>query len=379
MAFLNAKDLRREYDLDPKSCIQRLSEAMDRREITLDVVSIRDLAEGFLGEDIVRAMENRKSGGMLFREANSAVDTTAFSNITGQLLVNRVKDEYKLWTDISDALCTTSQTKILNGEKIPGIGGIGDEAEVVDEARPYPEVGLSEEYVLIPPLEKRGFIVSVTREIIIADLTGQLLRQAGRGGEWLGINKMKRIIDVAVGATNTYNRNGTATNTYLTSGAYINSAGNTMVDWTDFENAMLLFDAITDPNTGEPIMWGGELTALVPTALAMTTARVVNATDIRFGDGASNTTATYGKNPLSGQQIAIVTNPYVKLRSGSASTWFFGNFKRAFGYAEAWGIETSQAPATGAANFERDIEQRYKVSEMGVAFVEEPRLVIKNT
>lgn len=379
MAMLNAKDLRHQFDLEPVTAMKQFEANLESGQLTLEHVSIKGLAKAFLGDDVIQAMEDRKSGGMLLREANSAVDTSLFSNITGQFLFNTVKKSYGLWADISNLLATTRPTKILNGERIPGIGGIGDEAEIVGEGQPYPEVGPNEEYVLIPPLVKRGFIVSVTREILIADLTGILIQACSDTAKWLGVNRMKRVIDVAVGVTNTYNRNGTATNTYLTSGAYINNQANTLVDWTDFENAMLLFDAITDPNTSEPIMWGGQMTALVPTALSLTTNRIVNATQIRFNDGASNTTATYGSNPINGQPINIVTSPYVKLRTGSASTWFFGNFKDAFGYSEAWGIETQQAPAQNLAQFERDIEQRYKVSEMGAAFVMEPRLVTKNT
>src|SRR5262249_21357057 len=127
---------------------------------------------------------------------------------------------------------------------------LGDNAEIVQEGQPYPNIGLNEEWIQTAPTKKRGFIVPVTREIIVADRTGILLREAGEGGRWLGLNKEKRVIDIVTGQTNNYQRNGTASNTYLTSGAYINSQTGNALDgqgneWRAVEKAELLFDAIT--------------------------------------------------------------------------------------------------------------------------------------
>lgn len=381
--MLNYRSLKEQYDADPAHCCRELGAAIEGRQLNGRDFSIRELAEAFLGESVVRAMEpRRKSGGMRLLEAASAVDTSAFSNVNGQIIYSMVKEQFNLADNVTEALCTTTQTTILDGEKIPGVGGIGDEAEVVDEAQPYPTVGVSEEYIQTPPLKKRGFIVPVTREIIVADKTGRIVKTCSDTAKWLALNKMKRVLDVVFGVVNNYKRNGTAYNTFLTSGAYINQHANPLVDWTDVENAELLFDAMTDPNTGEPIgagMLGMAMTMIVPTALRRTAARFVNATEIRFGDGASGTTATYGKNPLDGTNIGIVSSPYVKARTGSASTWFYGSPKDAFVYMEAWGVETQQAPSNAEADFERDIKLQYKVSEMGAAGVLEPRYVTKNT
>lgn len=382
--MLNYRALREQYDAAPAHCCRELGEAIEGRQLAAADFSIRELAEAFLGEDVVRAMEpRRKSGGMRLLEAASAVDTTAFSNITGQIIFSKVKEQFELATMISEQLCSTEQTTFLLGEKTPGVGGIGDEAEVVDEAQPYPTVGVSEEYVETPALKKRGFIVPVTREIIVADRTNVVLKQCGDTAKWLGLNKEKRVLDTCFGVTNSYKRNGTSTNTYLSSGAYINTVtGNALVDWTDLENAWLAFDALTDPNTGEPIgadLMGRPLTVVVPSALLWTAKRVFNASEIRFGDGATGTTATYGANPLSGAGFSIVSSPYVRARTGSPSTWFVGDFKNAFVYREAWGVETQQAPTNSTAEFERDIKMQFKVSEMGAPGVLEPRRVLKIT
>lgn len=385
---MNLREMRRQAEtLGRGRTVAFWGEAFESKEIKPDDVSVKDLFEAYVpdGTEILRLMSRNKSGGMTLKEASNAVDTSVFSAITGQLIFTKTRDEYAVAALLADQLVTTMQTTFLDGEKIPGIGGIGDEAELIEEGYPYPTVGIGPEYIEAPPTKKRGFIVPVTREIIIADRTGVLLRRAGDGGKWMGVNKEKRVLDVVVGVTNNYKRNGTSTNTYLAAGAYINSQANTLVDWTDIENAELLYDAMLDPNTGEPIgISPGGYTLIVPTALRMTALRIANTTEVRYGDGASNTSAYYMGNPLADRPsgsggVAVVSSPYVKARSGSASTWFYGQPKEAFTYSEVWGIETSQAPSNNEAEFTQDIQQRYKVSERGVAWANEPRRMTKNT
>ena len=388
--MLNYRDLHEQYQADPDHCLKQIGTLIEGRRINVNEFSIRELANATLGKSLVEAMEpGRKSGGIRLREAASAVDTSAFSNITGQIVYSTVKERFKTGTIYSDMLTTPKQTSFLKGEKIPGIGGIGDESELVLEGQPYPTAGVNEEYVQTPQLEKRGKIIPVTREIIVADRTGILLEVCGETAKYLAVNKQKRVMDAVFGVTNTYNRNGTSTNTYLASGAYINTvASNALVDWTDVENALLAFDALTDPNTGEPIgedILSGDLQVVVPTALGMTARRILSATEIRFGDGASSTTAAYSANPAEktvyGRSLTyqLISSPYVKSRTGSASTWFIGDFKRAFNYMYAWDIETAQAPTGSMEEFTRDIQMQFKVSEMGVTAVAEPRRVVKCT
>jgi hypothetical protein len=115
----------------------------------------------------------------------------------------------------------------------------------------------------------------------------------------------------------------------------------------------------------------------VPTALLFTARRIINAVEIRFGDGASSTTQTVAANPATG--FSILSSPYVKARTGSASTWFIGDPLRAFRYMENWPITAVEAPANSEVEFTHDIVQRFKVSERGAAAVIEPRYMVKCT
>ena len=185
--------------------------------------SIRQLAEGLIenGRQWVQSMDPRHGGGTAVMEASGAVDTTAFSNITGQLLISAVMDAYMSPAfSISQAFQTVSTT--LNGEKIPGIGKISDESETVDDGMPYPHVGFGEDYIETPTTDKHGLIVAVTKEAVFYDRTGLLLERARNVGEVLGINKEKRCVDVLIGATNNYKWKGTSYSTYQSGSAWIN-------------------------------------------------------------------------------------------------------------------------------------------------------------
>ena len=371
-------------DRNPDRYFEDFGARLNDGDIDVRRLSLRALFEEFVedGAALVRDFDPRysQSGGSA-RLVESAVDTSAFSNITGQIVYSQV---LQAWNDpafIGDSLVTTIPTQ-FSGEKIPGISGLGDEAEAIAEGDEYPLVGNSEEWVETPETTKRGFIVPVTKEAIFFDRTGLVLQRASETARWLRINKEKRILDVALGIVNVYKRNGmtTAIATYGDNSGSHNfdnlAATNALVDWTDIENALLLFDGMTDPETGEPIaVMPRQL--VVPSALLMTARRVVNATEIRFGDGASATTQTIAANPIGSMEI--LSNPWVRARTSSTSTWFIGDFPRAFAYMENWPITSVQAPVNSEMEFTRDIVARFKVSERGAAAVIEPRYVVRCT
>jgi len=385
--LINVRELKR--DCDQFGVVQvreNLQDALDCGALTEDNVSVADLFIGLHenGQELFNSISYRKSGGRSLMEAASGVDTTAFSGIIGQIIFNKIKDAYQdpefLWPDLVDKMSTV----FLDGERIPGIGRIGDKAEIVDEGQPYPTVGLNEEFIDTAPTRKRGMIVPVTREIIVADRTGILMKAAGEVGYWLGLNKEKRVLDVATGAVNNYKRNGTASNTYLTSGAYINAQTGNALDasgneWRALEKADLLFDAITDPNTGEPIIVVPNV-VLVPSALKKTALRIIGATNIVTVDNRANAASirTESGNPYGGRGIKVLSSPYVKNRTSSSTKYFYGDPKKAFLYIEVWDIETTTAASDHPDQFSKDIWAQWKGSERGVAQSFEPRFMTSN-
>jgi hypothetical protein len=363
-----------------------LTEALREGHLKPEHFSVQELFIGLheSGEELLRSISFRKSGGRSLMEASDAVDTTAFSSIIGQIVYNKIKEAYQDPEFLWPLLCETMGTVFLDGERIPGIGRAGDKTEIVDEGQPYPFVGLNEEYIDLAPTRKRGFIIPVTREIIVADRTGILLKVAAETGYWGGLAIEKRTLDVVTGQVNNYKRNGTATNTYLTSGAYVNSQTGNALDasgneWRALEKADLLFDSITDPNTGEPIIVVPDV-LLVPSALKKTALRILAATEVVTVDNrvAAATIRTTSPNPYGGRGIKVLSSPYVKARSGSTTRWWYGVPKKAFIRAVVWELETSQASTEHPDQFNRDIWQQFKVSLRDAISVQEPRFMTQN-
>jgi hypothetical protein len=326
-----------------------------------------------------------------------AVTTAAFSNITGQIVYNETLEGFRNPAFIADQLTRTVSTQFLDGEKIAGISAVSDEAETVGEAQPYPLSGITEAYVETPRPSKRGHILPLTRETIIADRTGMLLERAQTIGMTMGINKEKRVLDTVMGVTTSWKRNGSAaTATYANSGAvphnFDNTIVNVMTDYTDIDVALRQFDGFVDPETNEPIVTDTNQ-ILVPASLLFQARRIVNATAIEQGAISATVPRTIGPNPLvnpnfGGAQAAspltILTSPYVQIRitadSGTANnTWWIGNFPRAFRYMQIWPMNSTQLPANSLWEFQNDIVRAWKVSEFGVPAVIEPRHVVECT
>lgn len=382
------RELKRRYELDgPQKTVEHLSEALHKHELRPDDFSIRDLAEGLIpnGHDWVRALDPRNAGGVNLLEATDGVDVTAFLNVTGQIVYSKIMESYTQEAFVLSKLVDTIPTR-LDGEKIPGITRLHDDVQEVLPGMPYPNLGFGEDYVETPATTKRGFIVPVTKEAIFFDRTHLILSRAAEVGEILGLNKEKRLIDLLIGAVNTYKWKGTNYDTYQTAGPWVNVlAGNPLVDWTNVDAAEQLFAEILDPNTGEPVLVQAT-TVLVTPAGRHAAHRVFNAAELRYespNDSIGGATNTVAANPLGNYTVAESRLIYRRLVSSGVApadakkVWFVGDVRRAFAYMENWPITITQSPNNSEAEFNNDIMLRFKASERGAAAVMNPRYVVK--
>jgi hypothetical protein len=388
VATIKYNELRRRYQLDGAAkTVAHLSEALAQKHLRAEDFSLRDLAEGLVpdGAEWVRLLDPRSGGSVRVLEAEG-VDLTAFSNVAGQVVYSRILEAYTQEAFVVSRLVDTIPTR-LDGEKIPGVGPIADEVTEVRPGMPYHHVGFGEDYIETPSTAKHGLIVPVTREAIFFDRTNLVLRRAAEVGEVLGLNKEKRLVDLAIGAANPYKWKGTAYNTYYATGGggpWVNAlAGNELVDWTDVDAAEQLFAEILDPNTGEPVLVRPD-TVLVTPAYRHAAARILHAAEIQVTSGGAATT-TVAPNPLSRYRLFDSRLIYRRIvASGVAADaakkwWFLGDFKKAFAYMENWPITVTQSAANSEADFNQDIVVRFKASERGAAAVIDPRFVVKCT
>ncbi len=383
---LNYRELKRRFELDGADrTVEHLSESLREGHLQAEDFSIRDLAESLIpeGKHWVRMLDPRSSGSVSLMEAGEGVDVSAFLNVTGQVINSRILESYNQEAFVVSKLVQHIPTR-LDGETIPGVSHVAGNLDEIGPGMPYPNMGFGEDYIETPSTSKRGFIVPVTKEAIFFDRTHLVLSRAAEVGEVLGLNKEKRLIDLAIGVTNNFKSNGTSYDTYNSSGTWVNElAGNELVDWTNVDAAEQLFAEMSDPNTGEPILVHGT-TVLVMPAYRHAAHRVFNAAEITY-TGASSQTATTAANPLGNYRVEESRLTYRRIvASGVVADeakkwWLVGDFRKAFAYMENWPITITQAPVNSEADFNNDIVLRFKASERGAAAVLNPRYIVKCT
>ena len=389
---INYRDLKRQVELNgAEPTVALLSEALEERELRPEDFSVRELAEAFVSREWVQSMNPRHNGTFnTFMEAAGNTTTGAFSNIISQITYNALLNAFQSEQFVFTPLVTNIPTE-FNGERIAGIGGIGDDMEVIPEGQGYPLVSPNEDYIDTPPTRKRGAIVALTREAVFFDRTGRLLEEARRVGQFLGLNKEKRIIDAVIdenaGAVSAmlgghrYHWKGTSYATFQGTTPWINTVANGgLVDWTDVEAIELLFADITDPSTGEPVLVIPKHLIVTP-QLVHTARRIINATNIRVAAGgfptSGNVYQTDGPNTLDSYQI--VSSRLLKARLGTDTSHFLGDISQAVCYMENWPLQLSSMGAGSEDEFNRDIVAKFKASERGAAYVREPRALARGT
>ncbi len=340
---INYRELCRRYELDgPQHTVAHLSEALDEGHLRPDDFSLRDMAEALVpdGREWVRLFDPR-GGGTSLVEASEAVDVTAFRNITGQVISAKILEAYNHSAFVMSRLVSNIPTR-LDGEVIPGVTRPDGEIDEVAPGMPYPHMGFGEDYIETPATTKRGFIVPVTKEAIFFDRTNLVLTRAAEVGEVLGLDKEKRLLDLAFGFANNYKWRGTSYDTYQATTPWVNLlSSNELVDWTNVDAAELAY----------------------------------------VGSGSETTTTV--ANPLGDYTVRESRLAYRRALAAGVSAgdakkiWLIGDFRRAFAYMENWPITVAQAPVGSEAEFTSDIVLRFKASERGAAAVLNPRHVVK--
>lgn len=355
-------------------------------------VSLRALAEASIkdGAEWVRAMDPNNSGSFVAAEAVTAVNTTSFLTINGLVLQTKIMERTQAPEYVLSRITPVTPTRKRKINTV-GAGGVGDKAEEVHEGHPYPTFGFEEDWGETPQTVKRGFMLNVTKEAVFEDEFGVVLQEASGIGDYLGLNKEKRLTDVYAGVVNPFSWRDTSYNTYRTSAGntadgkylWLNDQANPLTDWNDIDESKALFSAMVDAHTGEKII-------VLPKHIVCTDLkesafkRVLGAMEVRTLT-ATGTVETVGPNPVSGSAQLIVA-PLLQDRlvasgvnaANAKEYWLHGNMEKAFGYVENWPVTVVTAPQNNEAEFTQDIVARYKASEKGVPVVWNPRQVVRN-
>ena len=342
--------------------------------------------------DVMRkARLEEGSDGRRVQEAAGANSSTAFLNITQQYAYQSVLDAYDVPARIFVNAIPTRPSK-FKYERVPGISHVGDETGVVEEMKPYPEVGVSEDWIDTPETRKRGMVARASKEAVFFDQSGEFLNRLDYLGEWLGVNDEKRAIDCVVDAGETatnqyrYKWRNTSIATYGdNSGTHSWDnlvASNALVDFTDIQGAWQALVEILDPYTGEP----QNVTIkhiCVPPALAFTVPFALQGMVKRTAPGyaTSGNPSQTEANPVGDiiGSIQVMTSQLFRARSGSDSNWFLGDIGGAFEQIENWPLTVTTMGAGSQLEFDNDVIFQSKVSKRSTFNTKQPRKMVKCT
>lgn len=352
-------------------------------------VLLPDLARQFLGDNSYLAERNFKAavaGRFDLMEAGVAQDASAFSNITGQLLVTEIKAKYDSPDFIASKLVRTVPNPAgnLRDHTIPMLSDVLDEGTKLQAMEEYPLTTFGENWVTMPAPERRGQICAVDFGMLYTDLTGQAMDSAGSVGRAIGYGKEKRVLSVVLGLSGSFFYRGVSATTYVTTAGapgYVNKiASNTILNYTHINSIEQLFARMTDPITSR-------LIEVNPTAiLCMPEKRyelknVLNALSNRSGNTTTDTSnQVEASNPL--DTIYPVHSSKIARALLAAAGWtdanikeavYLADFGRAFGYREVYPLSTEIAPPNNLLEFKQDIVLAVKAKEFGVPFVYDAR------
>lgn len=359
-------------------------EAIASKKIDVADISLREMAENMIGPSW--AVHLKDYAGRI-RESVEAVDSSGFSAITGQLLIDTIRDKYKLAQFITDQMYTTA--KISNGnlgtQIEPYLSDVTDDPGIVSQGQQYPATAFQGQYVMYPAPEKYGRICRLTYEMIYSDLTGQALDSAASVGARVGLWVEEKRLRVAFGLVNPFSWNGTTYNTFLTTGSWVNKLTDfVLTNWTSINRIEQLFAQMTDPVTGKPIDLDANGMVVMPT-LRYTAKRILGATEVRSGNEASDAgNLLVSANPLdSNYKLMVSKHARAQVTGFGAVTapitdsyCLMGDFKRALLWREVFPMQTVQAPPQAHEEFNQDVVLQVKANVYGVAAVREPRALV---
>ncbi len=385
MSRLNYKDSIRLYESKPVREANRLMREVFKDKSVRENFSLQEAFIECYGAEEFNHLRSHRERLMtsVMQEAAGGVSTAAFMNITGQIIFSTVLAANQHEDFTMTKAIPVVPTVFQQGEKIPGIRQIVGDAATVNEGDPYPIAGTGEDYIETPVTTKRGQIVPVTREAIIADRTGLLLQRCSDVGLALGITQEEDATDCLIDENRTTHRYkwlGTSYATYQTSSPWDNTtATNVLLDWTSINNAEQTLNEILDPWTGKPVLMLAK-DIVVTKQLEHTAQMILKATNVKRGYFATSTTVNnLMDSPSTLSDYNLISSRWLAFRMATDTTWYFGDVARALAYMQVWPTEVTQAPPNSQEEFTRDIVLQYKASRKGEYVVREPRCLTKCT
>lgn len=360
-----------------------VKECRQLKKFTKEQFHLKELAQAAFGESWEAPMRRVSSQRAWVKEAaTGSTDVSAFRDVIASMTIAEVETGYEEATSIIGDLFDTWETP----DAPTGTKDIFERFSATGQVKsvaPGTEYGRSNFQglkVTAPEPVKHGLIGVLTLEAVKENDSKGFLKDSLDVGRQVGdyVNDLR--IRVLTGLTNNYVQNGTAYNTYLGSGAWINQ----LDDWdistgpVAFDRANRLFSQLVHPITGRSIR-------VTPTAVLAMPAQhfqirsIAKATEVRVTSGS---TTTVGANPL--DDINPIKDQEVRrlflAESGLTATQvdthvWYGDFKRAFWERVVEPFNVFETADETDIAFFQDVVYAVKGRYWGVPFARNPRYV----
>ncbi len=404
---LSEKDGRRYYDAAGNQRLKNpLVNGRERERLDPKEFSVKALFEAITGneaspENVAHAFNNGDARRSLFEDTGAgAIGASAFANINAftatvsGLLEVSVMEGFQNPMYIADMLMPPEQTKMFDGRKVIGTTRIGDQAEERLPGMPTKRVQIGERWITQPRTVENALSCEVLQETVYLDLTGEVLQQANKVGEWLAYRKELRVIDAFIGVTNTYRYKDTAYNTYIANGYFDNTFANELLHESDVEEVLIKFRDMKDPETDTRIMTNPNMVLVQREKLRTAEQIFGSAADmVQYRDAPGSTTNPQNvrsAKPFYTGKFQIIESPLVFERinaanglnvnaANSAKYWWTWEKGKPFVYAQNWPLRTQQAAPNTVDMIDRGVVLFVKADERGIPMVKEPRFVVRCT
>ena len=306
----------------------------------------------------------------LSTDVQEAVVSYSFPKITGELINAKVIEGYEGIQLIGDTLVTTLPAR-HRVETFAGFTAV-DAPDEVGETEEYSQTSLTEKYVQVTS-KKYGEMIYISEEMIFFDQTGQIINRANEIGrlaaQWRERLIMRAIQDLD---TTAYYPAGTATAIYSAANDNLittNPFGESGMEALKIRMQRQKSDALGHADDNFIFINPADLIVFVPADLEVEALQLANS--VLVPESAENAV-----NIFKGM-FKPVTSPYISVQS--ATTWYAGDFKRDFVWAEVWPLQTISMRPGSSVEFTRDIKAGMKVRFFGGAGALDTKHVFKST
>ena len=301
---------------------------------------------------------------------SEAISSSAFPVITNTLLFRSTMPEYETQTGLADELVTEEQASKTQSEDIAGMTDL-EGPEIRPEQLAYTETAFGEKNIRIFTADF-GRLISLTREAIFDDRTGEMLRRARRIGKKGGQHRTKMIVETIEllprtafkeSSTRAFMYGGSAISQavfYSTDHSSIDGQTNPNIvadalGTTGLNNLLLRFDAMVDA-VGDEVVIEPQI-LLLPGALRMTGWQLLSS-PMQYD------TANRAQN-FFGPQGDIRMVPRVSVFLSSSGRYYLGDFKEQLLWLWVWKPSTAAQGRDTRLAFENQIVQRFRFNYAG--------------